>query len=103
MDTAQLQLILDALKTATEAGADAFVWWLVLDKAVPVVCWLITLPILIFAAVKIIRTLQSSGDAVLCEFRDMLGIGTPGALYSGERIQVIAEVRELIRKSRATD
>lgn len=41
METEQLKMIIDALQGATDAGATAFVWWLVADKVLPAVVTLI--------------------------------------------------------------
>ena len=40
MSTEQLQMILNAMQGLGLEGKEAFIWWLVLDKGLPVVGWL---------------------------------------------------------------
>lgn len=39
MTTPELQLVLEAISKLGEAGKEAFIWWLVMDKAVPALAW----------------------------------------------------------------
>ena len=42
MKTEELQMILNALQSVGDGAKDAFIWWLVMDKGLPVVGWLLT-------------------------------------------------------------
>lgn len=96
MDTEQLKMILDVLRTASEAGQSAFVWWLVLDKVLPVVAWLITFAGLLWLAHRVIQQciVTRLGEQV----RDMLGIGSPGPMLRREADETLRRVRELMAK-----
>jgi hypothetical protein len=51
MNDAQLKMILDAMATMGAAGKDAFIWWLALDKGLPILAWIV----FIGAAAAILR------------------------------------------------
>ena len=38
METEQLKLILETLRTLGEAGKEGFLWWLLLDKGPTIIC-----------------------------------------------------------------
>jgi hypothetical protein len=59
METEQLKMILDALQSLGAEGKEAFIWWLVLDKTVGPLVWLITLCGLIVIARWIIQTVAT--------------------------------------------
>ena len=99
MDNTQLKMILDTLQTMGAAGHDAFVWWLLLDKALPVVGWLLTFAGLVWLAWHLILPIGmlSIGEQV----RDILGIGCAGPLTPGEARETLRRLKELAGKSGA--
>ncbi len=103
MDNTQLKMILDTLQTMGATGHDAFVWWLLLDKALPVVGWLLTFAGLVWLAWRLIPRLGmlSFGEQV----RDILGVGCDGPLTPREaretlrRLNALRRLNELAGKS----
>lgn len=96
MDTEQLKMILGTLQTMGEAGHSAFVWWLVLDKALPVAAWLLTFCGICLLVRMLIHRIGSTGLGE--RVRDTLGVGHPGPLMPNEEREVMARVRELMDK-----
>lgn len=41
MNDAQLKMVLDAMASMGAAGKEAFIWWLAMDKALPVLGWIV--------------------------------------------------------------
>lgn len=96
MNIEQLQLILNTLQGMGVEGKSAFIWWLVFDKALPVVGWLCTFLGLMWIAARIIAAVRS--HAAMCDLRDEMNIGSPGYLSDGELATVMQKVREMLRK-----
>jgi hypothetical protein len=57
MNIDELKLILDTVSKLGEAGKEAFVWWLVADKALPVLSWLAFFGTVSYTAIKVVRLL----------------------------------------------
>lgn len=96
MNNTQLTMILDALKNATAAGQEAFIWWLLADKIVP---YLFGLMFFVIAAVTghvITKRVLSSSDSLIKRWRDELDIGQTGILLPSERRLTIALIDRLI-------
>ena len=55
MSTEQLKMLLDAMQSLGTGGKEAFIWWLAMDKGLPVVGWLITLYAIVAVARLVIR------------------------------------------------
>ena len=96
MSNEQLQMILNALQGLGVEGKSAFIWWLLLDKGLPVVGWLVTFSGLLWAACKALNVI--SADSHMARLRDEMGIGSPGPLLDCEARSVVDTVRELMRK-----
>ena len=96
MNTDQLKMILDTLQTMGVAGHDAFIWWLVMDKGLPVLGWLLTFSGLVWLAKHGIRCIgaNSLGEQV----RDTLGVGSDGPVTRGEAIETLRRVKEMVEK-----
>lgn len=99
MNTEQLKMILDTLQTMGAAGHDAFVWWLVLDKALPVLGWLLTFSGLVWLAWHLMQRIDacSIGEQV----RDAVGVGSAGPLVPSEARETLKRVHELVKKNGA--
>jgi hypothetical protein len=94
MDIEQLKLILETLRTMGEAGKDAFIWWILLDKALPVLAWLLTFCGLIWLVLRIVGAISS--DSHMARLRDDLGVGRPGELINSEVAEVRRRISELV-------
>lgn len=96
MDTEQLKMILETLRTMGAAGQDAFVWWLLLDKALPIAAWLVTFAGLLWLALHLIQRIGVGGVGE--QVRDLLGVGSPGPMTGGEARETMRRVREMVEK-----
>lgn len=43
MDIEELKLVLEAVGGLAQGGKEAFIWWLVAEKVIPVVAWMVAL------------------------------------------------------------
>lgn len=89
-------MILNALQGMGAAGKDAFVWWLVFDKGLPVLGWLVTFAGLCWLALKVTSVISAA--TYMAKLRDEMGIGTPGPLWHDEAKEVTRRVRELMHR-----
>ena len=96
MSTEQLQMILNALQGLGVEGKSAFIWWLLLDKGLPVLGWLLTFCGLLWAGLKVLSAVSAASH--MAKLRDEMGIGHPGPLWDSEARAVANKVRELMRK-----
>jgi len=74
MDIEQLKLVLETVQQLGAQGKEAFIWWIVLDKVLPVLGWLITFAGLMTVGFWVIRAVQSANEdaARLKQLRDAL-------------------------------
>lgn len=92
MDTEQLRMILDTLATMGAEGKSAFVWWLVIDNATPVVVVSIIAATVAYVA-RLVHKANNDSQSML-ELGDLLGIslyGNRAALMSTIRAAVAAQ------------
>lgn len=90
MNADELTILMDTLRELGGDGKAAFIWWLVFDKLLPVVGWVLSLVIIAFAIVRPLMGLYNS-ENYLRSLRDRLRIGSPGHISP-------AEMRELQQK-----
>jgi hypothetical protein len=64
MKTEELQMILNALQSVGDGAKDAFFWWLVFDKALPVVGWLLTAACILTIVRLIIGAIETTSELV---------------------------------------
>ena len=98
MNTDQLKMVMDMLSTMGAAGKDAFVWWLLFDKALPVVGWLATFA----GACWVIKYLtdKSSSLKYFEPLRDALRTGSAGPMIESEARETAAEALRIILEHR---
>ena len=60
MTTEQLQMILNAMQGLGLEGKQAFIWWLVLDKALPVFGWLATFGMGVWGVLRVVSKFSDS-------------------------------------------
>lgn len=98
----ELKQILITLSTMGELGKDMFIWWLVMDKLVYVISWLITLTLLMVGVKYILDTVTfwESNEKTLREIRDMLKVGSAGTVTQSEIIEMKNKVAELMEAHR---
>jgi hypothetical protein len=80
MEIEQLKMVIELIQQLGVQGKEAFIWWLVLDKVLPVLGWLLTLVAFGYTALKIIG-LVSGKEAQLRSIRDALGVGCSGYFF----------------------
>jgi hypothetical protein len=100
MQIEQLKLILDTLSKMGEAGQDAFIWYMILDKALPMVTWLITFAAIIWLANRGLRAVLSAceSDKFAKELRRLLLPETYGEMTPHERSRILKIVSTSIGK-----
>lgn len=83
MNTEELTLLMDTLRELGGDGKAAFIWWLVFDKLIPAIGWIIAICILVFGLGRPLISAFVS-ENYLRSLRDRLGIGCPGHISAGE-------------------
>lgn len=94
MDIEQLKLVVEAISQLGIQGKEAFIWWLLFDKMLPVICWLTTLVFVGVCIFKLVRLLHGN-EGKLMDIRDMLEVGSPGFFTEEEFGSVVREIRRL--------
>jgi len=88
----ELEMILQAIAQLGDAGKEAFIWWLVMDKGLGFLAWIISIGVIAFVILRGVRLASNNGD--LTALRDAMGVGYPGHLTE-------EEIREMHRWVRA--
>lgn len=83
----ELKLIMDAITTLGEAGKEAFIWWMIMDKGVLLICWM-TFFSLIFYLIKTIST-SCKSESRLEQLRNQMHIGGGKGVNSNEYAHMI--------------
>jgi hypothetical protein len=96
MNTDQLQMIVNAIQTLGIEGKSAFIWWLILDKLPSFTVWMFFLSILAYLLSKLINTFSLESN--FAKVRDMLNVGSPGAVTWGDVREVFSEIKRLKEK-----
>lgn len=94
MDIEQLKLVVEAISQLGIQGKEAFIWWLLFDKLLPVICWLTSLVIVGVGILKLVR-IFSGNEQKLEALRDMLEVGSPGILTEEEFDSIVRKIRWL--------
>lgn len=83
MNTEELTILMDTLRSLGADGKTAFIWWLVFDKLIPAIGWVIAVCVMTFGlgrpAMSVFRC-----ENYLRDLRDRLGIGSPGYMTDSE-------------------
>jgi hypothetical protein len=98
MDKEQLKMVLDALQSLGAEGKDAFIWWLVMDKTIAPVAWLVTLCVLALIVRWIIRA--STNKSRLNELRALVGVSEYDKKDENYG-ETISRAIDIIRRQRA--
>jgi len=101
MDIEQLKLVLETVQQLGAQGKEAFIWWVVLDKVLPVLGWLITFAGLMTVVFWLIRAVQSANEdaARLEKLRDvLLDSAYPGVHVGEGAFKMMLEKLEKIKK-----
>ena len=84
----EIKAITDLLTGIGAEAKSAFIWWLVFDKLLPILTWLITL----ITSLYFINLMVQPGRR-LAELRDAMGIGLPGVVLDREYRDMLQWVR----------
>jgi hypothetical protein len=96
MNIEELTLVMDTLRQLGGDGKEAFIWWLMFDKVLPIIAWLTALAILMVPIRWMLASMH--GTSYLCSLRDRLDIGSPGHLNMSELTQVQRVVDKALRE-----
>ena len=97
MEIEQLKMVIELISQLGVHGKEAFIWWLVLDKVLPVIGWGITLVAFSYTILKVIKEV-SGHENHLQSIRDVLGVGCPGKFMPSEYHDVMRKIRQLLDK-----
>ena len=99
MDIEQLKLILETLRVAGDTSATLFIAWMVLDKLVPPLVWLISLGAILLVVARFFPRPASwkCGEVI----RDLVGVGASGPLTENEAEATIERVRQMVAAEKA--
>lgn len=95
----ELKQILATLSTMGDLGRDMFIWWLIMDKLVYVISWLVTLAMLM-AGMKYLLdngVFWGVDERAFREIRDMLQVGSPGAVTQSELVEMRDRIARLMK------
>lgn len=102
MGTEELRMLLDTLKQLGVEGKEAFIWWLIFDKALPVFGWLCSLSVSLWFGRGIVR--QCVGrDAVGERVRDIFEIGRHGPMTRDEASATIRMATALVNRGKQNE
>ncbi len=84
----ELEMILAAITNLGAAGKEAFIWWLVFDKLIAGLLWVIPALAIAYAAIRI-----TAINCLGAQLRDAMGVGAPGGLTRDEEREMFAWIR----------
>lgn len=84
----EIKAITDLLMGIGAEAKSAFIWWLVFDKLLPILTWLITLITSLYFINLMVQPRRR-----LAELRDAMGIGLPGVVLDREYRDMLQWVR----------
>jgi len=93
----QLKMVIELIQQLGVQGKEAFIWWLVLDKVLPVLAWLLTLVTVGFTVIKVIRMVSGEEDR-LRSIRDALRVGSSGCFTDYEYREIMRKIDDLMGK-----
>ena len=83
MNAEEIKLVTDMLQSLGQVGTTGFIWWLVMDKLIPAISWLVGVWMFMkYVCLPVAMSLDSY--STLCSLRDRLGVGSPGPLSPSE-------------------
>lgn len=88
----ELELIIQAVSQLGEAGKEAFIWWLIVDKGLTFIGWMIAIVFIYKGVIMAINVANS--DVTGVRIRDAMGIGTGPYVDSDEYKQMIKWIEE---------
>ena len=98
MTTEQLQMILNAMQGLGLEGKEAFIWWLVLDKGLPVVGWLATFGVGVWGILQVVSKCLSAIVLVDSICRE-LNAGRFDKVSAAGADKLLARVRQLVESA----
>lgn len=99
MDMEQFKMVLEAVQQLGIQGKEAFIWWLVFEKALPVIGWLLTLPCLMALIYWLIKSIRLSNEDTqrLQQLRDVLCPEDAGGYVRGSEFRKMMEEARSIK------
>ena len=92
----ELELILAAVTQLGEAGKEAFIWYLLLDKGLPFLGWISTIISVVYVLAYMTRAESKKNNAIirLQALRDKMQIGYCGELTTNEYNEMLSWVEQ---------
>jgi hypothetical protein len=94
--TEELKIVMETLSQMGEVGKEAFIWWLIFDKLLYVLSWLISFAGIVWVVNRALTSFVFA-ERAMRELRDHLGLGS-GALIDSEVQAVVNKVKRMIPK-----
>lgn len=92
----ELEMILAAVAQLGEAGKEAFIWWLVMDKGLSFVAAIALISSIVLVAKAALAARGHTND--LKRIRNTLGIGCAGYLTETEITRIHERIADLLKK-----
>lgn len=101
MDIEQLKLVIETVKSVSGDAQAVAIWWLVLDKLLPIIAWLIVGCGVFKIATKIINAIatESNNEDRLKELCDILYPSGSGYVCDHNYKKMVVRARELAEKN----
>ena len=96
MNTEELTIVMDTLRSLGDDGKTAFIWWLVFDKLIPAIGGIVAVCVITFGLGRPAMSAFRSENYVR-DLRDRFRIGTPGYVSDSELRQLKQRIDKLIR------
>ena len=94
MDAEQIKLIMEMLAQMGANGKEAFIWWLVFDKALGPVVSLILVPFSAWVLINLFGR-YSENEQRLRAIRDAMGVGTRGIVTEEEAREIMRRINRV--------
>ena len=101
MDIEQLKLVIETVKSVSGDAQAVAIWWLILDKLLPVVAWLIVGYGVFKTATKIINAISAAdhNEVMIKELRDVLYPNGSGYVCGSNYKYMVKRAKELAEKN----
>lgn len=97
MNSEELKIVMDALQGIGETAGDAFLAWLLISEALPVLGWVVVAGITAWAANRFFSAMsgRTDQDNAVKFLRERWLIGAPGPLTPDEQRRVLTKLAAL--------
>lgn len=95
MNQAELDAIVKTIITLGSQGKEAFIWWLVFDKVLPILQHLLMFGLAAYVIIRVARMIHSSSEDTMFVHQTAQIVLGPGftEVYASTRNRCLAELR----------